>query len=67
MLSTVVYDMRIFLFILLIVYMGFGEAFLRLSENSENAHFIQNYAYSIVYSFRLSIGDTDTDSFDETL
>jgi hypothetical protein len=31
MLSTVIYDMRIFLLFLLIVYFGFGEAFLRLS------------------------------------
>eukprot|EP00347_Sterkiella_histriomuscorum_P016371 403353446 len=66
-LSVVVWDMKIFLFILAIVYLGFGEAFLRLSEARDESEFIQNYAYAIVYSFRLSIGDTDTDKFDDNL
>lgn len=67
MLSTVIWDIRVFIFILLIVYIGFGEAFLRLSEVSEDAAFLYNYAYSIIYSFRLSIGDNDTDSYNEAM
>jgi hypothetical protein len=68
MLTTVVYDIRIFITVLVIVYLGFGEAFLRLSQNSEEeAEFIQNYAMSIVYSFRMSVGDTNTDLFDDSV
>ena len=63
MLFHVIWEMRIFLFILLLVYLGFGEAFLRLSETSDSP-FIEDYAYSVVYAFRLSIGDTDTEAFE---
>ena len=34
MLTDVIYDMKIFLMILLIVYIAFAEAFLRISEDS---------------------------------
>jgi len=37
MLSTVIWEIRTFLLVLMIVYLGFGEAFLRLSQNSENS------------------------------
>lgn len=67
-LTDVIYDMKVFLFILFIVYFGFGEAFLRLSEKSDpEMQFIDNYAYAWVYSFRLSIGDNATDTFDDTI
>jgi len=57
-LTDVIYDMKVFLLILFIVYFGFGEAFLRLSEKSDpEAQFIMNYAYCWVYAFRLSVGD----------
>ena len=36
MLSTVIWEIRTFLLVLMIVYLGFGEAFLRLSQNSED-------------------------------
>lgn len=65
--SQVVWDMKVFLCIFLIVNVGFGEAFLRLSEMREESSFIPNYAYSMIYSFRLSLGDTDTDAFEENL
>jgi hypothetical protein len=32
MLIQVIYDIRTFLFVLIIVYIAFGEAFLRISE-----------------------------------
>ena len=35
MLIQVTSDMKIFWLFLIIVYLGFGEAFLRLSENSD--------------------------------
>ena len=66
-LTDVIYDMKVFLFILFIVYFGFGEAFLRLSEKSGESMWIKNYAMSWVYSFRLSVGDNDTDTFDDSI
>jgi hypothetical protein len=64
MLSTVIWQIRTFLLVLMIVYMGFGEAFLRLSQNSDaTSSFVSDYADSFVYAFRLSIGDTQTDNF----
>lgn len=63
--------MKIFLLILFIVYFGFGEAYLRLSEASEmvdpELRFIKNYADAWVYAFRLSLGDTDTEVFHDTI
>jgi hypothetical protein len=57
-------DMKVFLMILFIVEISFGEAFLRLSEASPiEGIFLDNFAMSFVYSFRLSIADTDTDHF----
>jgi hypothetical protein len=57
--------MKIFLLILFIVYFGFGEAFLRLSEKSEeDFQFIENYAMAWVRSFS---GDLDTGVFDDVV
>jgi hypothetical protein len=68
MLNTVVYDMRIFLLILLIIYMAFGEAFLRLSEgSSEEAAWIPDYGHAMIYAFRLSLGDNNTDTYDDSI
>lgn len=68
MLNTVIWDMKVFLLILLIIYLGFGEAFLRLSEgSSEDAAFLADYGHAMIYSFRLSIGDNDTETFDNTV
>ena len=68
MLTDVVWDMKIFLFILAIVYLAFSESFMRLSETSdEEAQFTGNYANSFVYTFRLSLGDTNTDTFNDTV
>ena len=64
MLTDVIAEMKVFLLILGIVLLAFGEAFLRLSEMSGDEHaFIDNYAYTFVYAFRLAIGDTATDTY----
>jgi hypothetical protein len=48
MLTTVLWDIRIFLLIIIIVYFGFGEAFLRISEMSDsNGQFLLSYADSL--------------------
>ena len=68
MLNTVLYDMKVFLLILIIMYLGFGEAFLRLSEASDpESKFITDYQHAILYSFRLSLGDMSTDTFDTSV
>ena len=55
-------DMKVFLLILFIVEIGFGEAFLRLSEVSTGeGNFLDNYAMSFVYTFRMSLADNSTD------
>jgi hypothetical protein len=59
-------DMKIFLLILFIVEIGFGEAFLRLSEvSSGKGNFLSNFAMSFVYTFRISLADNDTDPMEE--
>lgn len=60
------YDMKEFLLILFIVEIGFGEAFLRLSEAtdpSQDGHFLHNFAPAFVFTFRMSLADNDTDAF----
>jgi hypothetical protein len=51
--------MRVFLIVLIIFLIGFGESFLRFSEMSPpDSAFILNYADAFVYTFRLAVGDT---------
>eukprot|EP00347_Sterkiella_histriomuscorum_P006211 403353636 len=64
---AVIYEMRIFLLILAIVYCGFGEAFLRLAEpmeDEETGKFVTNFANAFVYIYRMSLVDNNTDSFE---
>ena len=73
MLTEVISAMKVFLLMLGIVLIAFGEAFLRFSEMSgedvENggSAFIVNYPDSFVYAFRLAVGDTATDTFNSTI
>lgn len=62
-LTDVCYDMKVFLLILFIVYFGFGEAFLRISEKSDEG-FIENYPMAWVRTFS---GDLDTSIFDSAV
>lgn len=59
--------MKEFLLILFVVQIGFGEAFLRLSEASDpdsEGNFLNNIATSFVFTFRMSLADNNTDPFD---
>ena len=68
MLSEVISDMKVFLLILCIVMIAFGEAFLRLSEMSQpDNQFILNYPLAFIYSYRLAVGDTVTDAYNGTI
>ena len=59
--------MKVFLLIFFIFNVAFGEAFLRLTEQREEVSVVSNYAYAMVYSFRLSLGDTNTDGFEDNI
>ncbi len=60
------WETKVFVMILCIFYMAFGEAFLRLAEKGEipegEDSFISNFAEAFVYTLRLGVGDTDVDS-----
>ena len=48
-LTDVVFEMKYFLFIIMIVYLGFGDAFLRLSEAStSDSQWILNFGDSFI-------------------
>jgi hypothetical protein len=65
MLMQVIADMKIFLLMLAIVYLGFGEALLRLSEGSEgDAQYISDYPHAFLTSLRSSMGDSPADNLD---
>ena len=66
MIAQVVFDMKIFLLILVLVIMGFGHAFLALSQASDNEEdFVNgNFMMAIAYSYRVSMGDFDTTVYD---
>jgi len=57
-----IWEMKIFVGILFIMNMAFGEAFLRLAEKGDipqGEHaFLSDFADAFVYCVRLSVGDT---------
>lgn len=60
---NIIWEMKSFIAILFIMYMAFGEAFLRLSEksplDSNGKPFLGNFAEAFIYCVRLGAGDTD--------
>jgi hypothetical protein len=56
--------MKQFLLILILTYFGFAEAFLRLKEGSDNDKFLPTYSAALVYTFRMSIVDNNTEEFE---
>ena len=61
---NVFWNMKQFLFLLLLCQIGFAEAFLRLSEyGNEDSHFLDNILDAYIYTYRMSLVDNDTDSF----
>eukprot|EP00347_Sterkiella_histriomuscorum_P013502 403364473 len=61
----VIFDMVIFLFILFLTVITFGDSFLRLSygNKDEELQFIPNFFHGIVYGYRMILGDFDTTAF----
>ncbi|CDW77719.1 wd-40 repeat protein [Stylonychia lemnae] len=67
-LINVFWDMKWFLILLLICQIGFAEAFLRLSEYSqEDGQFLSNIVHAFIYAFRMSIVDNDTSAYDKNV
>ncbi|CDW72553.1 wd-40 repeat protein [Stylonychia lemnae] len=58
----VIQDMGIFLLILFLTIIAFGDSFLRLSSGNEEG-FIDNFFMSIVFTYRMILGDFETDNF----
>ena len=74
MIVEVIHDMGIFLFILLITLLGFGDSFLRLSlgNSDESDQFIGaggpgtgngNFVMAALYVYNMILGNFDTTSF----
>jgi len=65
MLSDVIYDIRLFIVVIAIVFLGFGDAFFRLSQyaDPDNA-WLENYALGTAYAFLMSIGSNDPSAFE---
>ena len=73
MITEVINEMRVFLLMLSIVLIAFAETFLRFSQGSGGdagnggPAFIVNYPDAFVYAFRLSIGDINVSTFNQTV
>jgi hypothetical protein len=65
MIVYVVHDIRFFLMVLFISLIAFGDAFLSLSlaNESEENRFVFNLLNSTIYTYRIILGDFDTEQF----
>lgn len=65
MIVEVVADMKIFLSVFIITLAAFGHCFLILSLNNADAEgaFVLGFLDSINFTYRMALGDFDTDSF----
>ena len=63
MIVEVVYDMRNFFLVLLITIAAFGDSFLRIAvANSADTQFISGFVDSMIFTYRMILGDFDTGS-----
>ncbi|CDW84989.1 wd-40 repeat protein [Stylonychia lemnae] len=66
MIFEVIYDMRFFFAVLLITMIAFGDSFLSISYgNNELDRFTHSFTDSIIYTYRMILGDFETDKFGE--
>ena len=64
MIIEVIIDMRYFFLVLLITVAAFGESFLRLSlANVEDERFTTSFTDSMIFTYRMILGDFDTSAF----
>jgi hypothetical protein len=68
MIINVIVDMRIFLVVFTIILLGFADAFATLSLGSEeSAQYVTGFIDSLVYTYRIALGDYATDTYDDTV
>eukprot|EP00347_Sterkiella_histriomuscorum_P022786 403337167 len=66
MILEVIKDMRFFFVVLLITIIAFGSAFLTLSLGNEEANqFTNSNVDAIIFTYRMILGDFDTEAFGE--
>lgn len=64
MIVEVLYDMGIFLFILLITLCAFGDSFLRLALGNEgDDQFTTSFVPAVLYAYEMILGNFDTTAF----
>lgn len=62
----VIFDMGIFLFVLLVVITAFGDSFLKISNgNDDENKFIEDFLDSILFTYTMNLGDYDRTAFGE--
>ena len=65
MIVEITYDMRYFIVILLMAVLAFANGFFILSRNEQENGFIDNWFYkAFIFSYRLGLGDFDTEGFE---
>ncbi len=66
----ITFDIKNFIFVFFLGIIGFGISFQILSNNNdpdlEGAKFISGFWNSMIYSYRLSLGDFGLDAFDNS-
>ncbi|CDW83568.1 wd-40 repeat protein [Stylonychia lemnae] len=70
MLIEVIYDMKIFFLVLLIVFFALTDSFLSLSNGQEDLELRyagDNFFYAFVYAFRTGLGDFSVDNYNASI
>jgi hypothetical protein len=67
MITEVIVDMRHFFLVLLVTIAAFGDAFLKISMSNmnEDKQFTTNFVDSLIFTYRMILGDFDTTEFGE--
>lgn len=64
MIFEVIKDMRYFFLVLLLTIIAFGDSLLSISYgNQESERFTTGFIDSIIYTYRMILGDFDTSAF----
>ncbi|CDW73665.1 wd-40 repeat protein [Stylonychia lemnae] len=65
MVVQMAYDIRIFIYIFFLTIIGFGNGFylLSISNRNEDDRFIKSFPMSIMFVYRMALGDFDTEKF----
>lgn len=68
---SVIVDMRYFIFLLLTTVLAFGDAFQSLAKTNKNSEneddvFVSGFIMSFLYTYRMILGDFDTDDIGST-